>query len=309
MSPRDNTAAELLREWIGRQVPERSAAWLDERLEKLGAAESDRDLHIGLGMCPRRLGKDDLNLDDGDLDSAGRARPGWDPRGWSVDEAARILMLIAGGGGGRIFADRFTGLCRSAEVGEAIAFYRGLPLYPDPELLEAQAAEGIRTNMRAVFEAVAHRNPFPRERFDRNRWNQMVLKALFVDSTLYPIQGLDDGANPELAHILCDYAHERWAAGRTVSPELWRCVGPYAVGGMLDDLGRVLNDGNETERKAAALALRASPSAKAREILAAAADLAQLIESGDLFWDGLVNELGSPSPASGGRGIAQEKPR
>ncbi len=288
MSPKGSTAAELLREWIGRQVSEQSAAWLDQQLEKLGAARSDRDLDIGLGMAPRRLGKDDLSLDTGDLDSANRARPGWDPRGWSVDEAARILMLITGGG--HTFADRFTGLCRSAEVGEAIAFYRGLPLYPEPELLEAQAAEGIRTNMRAVFEAVAHRNPFPRERFDQNRWNQMVLKALFVDATLHPIQGLDDGANPELAHILCDYAHERWAAGRAVSPELWRCVGPYAVGGMLDDLGGVLSNGNETERKAAALALSASPSAKAREILASAADLAQLIESGDLFWDGLVNE-------------------
>ena len=290
MRNKGNTAAELLREWIGRQVPEQPAAWLEQKLEKLGAAESDRELHIGLGMCPRRLGKDDLSLDAGDLDSADRARPGWDPRGWSVDEAARILMLVTGCRGGQAFADRFTGLCRSAEVGEAIAFYRGLPLYPDPELLEGQAAEGIRTNMRAVFEAVAHRNPFPRERFDQNRWNQMVLKALFVDSTLYPMQGLDDRTNPELAHILCDYAHERWAAGRAVSPELWRCVGPYAVGRMLDDLGRVLSDGNETERKAAALALSASPSAKAREILASAADLAQLIESGDVFWDGLVNE-------------------
>jgi hypothetical protein len=289
MSAMGSTAVDLLREWIGRQVPEQPAAWLDQQLEKLGAAESDRDLHIGLGMCPRRLGKDDLSLDAGDLESADRARPGWDPRGWSVDEAARILMLLTGGGG-QAFADRFTGLCRSAEVGEAIAFYRGLPLYPDPELLEDQAAEGIRSNMRAVFEAVAHRNPFPRERFDRNRWNQMVLKALFVDSTLYPMQGLDDRANPELAHVLCDTAHERWAAGRAVSPELWRCVGPYAVGRMLDDLRKVLSDGNETERKAAALALSASPSAKAREILAGAADLAQLIESGDLFWDGLVNE-------------------
>ena len=144
--------------------------------------------------------------------------------------------------------------------------------------------------VRGLFEAVAHRNPFPRERFDQNRWNQMVLKALFVDSTLHPMQGLDDRANPELAHILCDYAHERWAAGRAVSPELWRCVGPFAVGRMLDDLGDVLSDGNAAERKAAALALSASPSAKAREIMAGAADLAQLIESGDLFWDGLVNE-------------------
>ena len=151
---------------------------------------------------------------------------GWDPRGWSVDQAARILILLHAGGTGAVFAQRFTQLCRTADVAEAIAFYRGLPLYPGPERLEAQAAEGTRTNMRAVFEAVAHRSPYPKEQFAENRWNHMVLKALFVGSALHPIQGLDERTNPTLARMLCDYAHERWAAGRPVSPELWRCVGP-----------------------------------------------------------------------------------
>ncbi len=59
--------------------------------------------------------------------------------------------------------------------------------------------------------------------------------------------------------MLCDYAHERWAAGRPVSPELWRCVGPHATGAMLQDLERVLKKGTEPERKAAALSLRGSP--------------------------------------------------
>ncbi len=284
-------SSELLKEWVMRQVSGPAADWLDDRLMKLGDVPSERDLYIALGMVPRRLGKDDLALTAGDVEQANTARPGWDPRGWSVDEAARVLVLLEAGGGGQDFADLFTRLCQSAEVGEAIALYRGLPLYPDPELLEAQAGEGLRTNMRAVFEAVAHRNPFPRQRFDENRWNQMVLKALFVDSRLYPIQGLDERANPELARILCDYAHERWAAGRPVSAELWRCVGPFAAGGMVDDLRKVLTGGGETERKAAALALAASPAPKASKVLRAAADLAAGIESGDLSWDGLVEEL------------------
>ena len=57
--------------------------------------------------------------------------------------------------------------------------------------------------------------------------------------------------------MLCDYAHERWAASRPVSPELWRCVGPHATGAALQDLEKVLKQGTEPERKAAALALRA----------------------------------------------------
>jgi hypothetical protein len=202
----------LLHSWLHRQLPAAARAWLDEQLGKLGGEVGDRDLYVALGLVPRRLGKADLDLSDADLEAAAQARPGWDPCGWSVDQAARVLLLLHAGGTGERFAARFVQLCRTADVAEAIAFYRGLPLYPDPELLEAQAAEGTRTNMRAVFEAVAHRSPYPKERFAQNRWNHMVLKALFVGSALHPIQGLDERANPELAKMLCDYAHERWAA-------------------------------------------------------------------------------------------------
>lgn len=280
----------LLRDWLQRQLPEVGFDWLAGQLEALQQDPSDRKLHIALGMIPRRLGKDDLALSEADLRAAEAARPGWDPRGWSIDEAARILALLAAAGANTGFAERFTELCSSAEVGEAIALYRGLPLYPDPGALEAQAAEGLRTNMRAVFEAVAHRNPIPRERFDEDRWNQMVLKALFIGSALHPIQGLDQRANPALAAILIDYAHERWAAGRAVSPELWRCVGPFAVASLLPDLERALGSEDETERRAAALALAASPASEARALLAGAGALAAEIESGALTWERLATQ-------------------
>jgi hypothetical protein len=281
------TPSDLLRLWLRRQLPQAASAWLDEQLAKLGAAAGDRDLYIALGLVPRKLGKADLELSAAGLKAAGEARPGWDPRGWSVDQAARILILLHAGGVGATFAHRFVQLCRTADVAEAIAFYRGLPLYPDPPLLEAQAAEGTRTNMRAVFEAVAHRSPYPREQFAENRWNHMVLKALFVGSALHPIQGLDDRANPLLARMLCDYAHERWAAGRPVSPELWRCVGRFADAEALADLQRVLATGSAIERKAAALALAACPDAKARELLGQAPDLAEAVARGALTWDNL----------------------
>jgi hypothetical protein len=282
-----STPRKLLQRWLERQLPDPAGAWLREQLGKLGGEVRDRDLYLALGLAPRRLGKADLELRDVDLRDAAQARAGWDPRGWSVDQAARILILIQAGGTGETFVQRFVQLCRTADVAEAIAFYRGLPLYSDPPLLEAQAAEGTRTNMRAVFEAVAHRSPYPRERFAENRWNHMVLKALFVGSTLHPIQGLDERANPTLARMLCDYAHERWAAGRPVSPELWRCVGPHADAEALGDLQRVLATGGARERKAAALALAACPDAKASALLCQAPDLAAAVARGELTWDNL----------------------
>ena len=284
----DLKAQELLLVWLTRQLSEPARGWLDEQLGRLPG--QDRDLYVALGMAPRKLGKADLALGAADLADAARARPGWDPAAWSVDQAARILILLQGGGGGDGFAALFRQLCRTADAGEQVAFYRGLPLYPDPARLEAQAAEGTRTNMRAVFEAVAHGSPFPKEQFAENRWNHMVLKALFVGSRLHPIQGLDERANPPLARMLSDYAHERWAAGRPVTPELWRCVGPHADDGSLADLQRVLATGSATQRQAAALALSTCPAAKARELLASTPDLTAAI-AGGLSWQNLSQQL------------------
>lgn len=265
--------------------------WLDTRMDISDSESSDRSFYITFGMIPRRLGKHDLELQPADLTAAHTARAGWDPSDWSVDVAARVLVLCGLSHEGQSFADRFMDLCRSADVGEAIALYSGLPLYPSPELLETQAAEGLRTNMRAQFEAIAHRNPYPRERFDDNRWNQMVLKALFIGSSLAPIQGLDERANPELANILCDYAHERWAAGRPVTPELWRCVGPFATGTMLADLQRVLTTGDTSERKAAALALSESSDPHATELMQQTGTIASAIDRGELTWKSLADEI------------------
>jgi hypothetical protein len=281
------TPPALLQRWLERQLPAAAATWLREQQDKLGGEVRDRDLYLALGLVPRRLGKADLALSEADLADAAQARAGWDPRGWSVDQAARILILLQAGGTGERFVTRFAQLCRTADAAEAIALYRGLPLYPDPALLEPQAAEGTRTNMRAVFEAVAHRSPYPMEQFAQNRWNHMVLKALFVGSTLHPIQGLDERANPPLARMLCDYAHERWAAGRPVSPELWRCVGPHADAEALADLQRVLATGDASERKAAALALAACPDAQAKALLGGVPDLAAAVAGGALTWDNL----------------------
>jgi hypothetical protein len=286
MAPRD-----LLLNWLQRQLAQPARRWLDEQLGKLGDEASDRDLYVAVGLVPRKLGKADLALLPSDLEQAAAARSRWDPRGWSVDEAARVLILLRSGGPGVKFAGRLRQLCRTGDVAEQIAFYRGLPLYPDPELLEEQGGEGARTNMRAVFEAVAHRSPYPREQFSENRWNHMVLKALFVGSLLHPIQGLDERANPGLMRMLCDFAHERWAAGRPVSPELWRCVGPHADDQAQADLQRVLAAGSAVERKAAALAFAACPAPKARELLSSAPDLAAAIERGEISWARLDDEL------------------
>jgi hypothetical protein len=282
-------AVQLLDAWIARQIPADQRQWLGERASA-GAETTDRDIFITLGLIPRRLGRADLDLGPADLEEAEAACPGWDPRGWSIDGAARVMVLLQTIADGAGFPEKFQRLCRTADAAEAIAFYRGLSLYPGPERLEPVAAEGVRSSITAIFEAVAHNNPYPRNHFDEHRWNHMVLKALFNGSALVPIQGLDERANPELALMLRDYAHERWAADRPVAPGLWRCFGPFATSPeILADLARVLASENAQERAAGALALATSPSDEARRLLATAPDLRGQIEAGTLTWKTLAH--------------------
>lgn len=259
-------ARRLLRGWLRRQLDDAQDTWLDEQLSGLRKDDSDSSLAIALGLAPRRLGKADLVLEGSDCTAADQLITGWDPRGWSVVDAARALMVCTNAGKG--FAGRFRLLCRTADVAELVSLYRALPLYPEPASLEPQVGEGLRSNMRSVFEAIAHRNPYPCMHFDDHRWNHMVLKALFIGSALAPIQGIDARANAELARILCDFAHERWAAGRPVPAELWRCVGPFARGAAIDDLSRALTSSDAEERRFASSALAASPDPRAAQLLA-----------------------------------------
>jgi hypothetical protein len=279
-----DAARGLLRSWLERQLDASRIAWLDAQRAAVGGDASDAALDIALGLAPRKLGKAALELKDEDLAAARAAVAGWDPRGWNVTDAARALLLVSRAGGAKPFAERFRRLCETADVAELVGLYRGLPLYPEPASLEAQVGEGLRSNMRVVFEAIAHRNPYPRVHFSQHRWNHMVLKALFIGSPLEPVQGLDERANAELARIMLDFAHERWAAGRPVPFEIWRCVGPFAEGDALDDLARVLERGEPVEKRAAALALSASPDRRAAELLDHAPGLARDIASRRLSW-------------------------
>lgn len=275
----------LMQQWLQAQLSPDAWDWLSQTTIALENGGADRELYLAISLVPRKLGKAVLVLDADDLAAADAARGGWRPAGWSVDQAARMVLMLSATPDGEEFARRLEQLCNTADVRETIAFYQGLPLYPEPERYVARAGEGVRTNMKSVFEAVAHRNPYPSEYFSENAWNQMVLKAVFVGSALNPIQGLDARRNKDLAHKLIDYAHERWAASRTVAPELWRMIGPFADSSMMADLQRALASDVPAERGAAALALRECPHEDAEALLRTVPDINSNIELGRISWE------------------------
>jgi hypothetical protein len=248
---------ELADDWIARGANANAISWFRETIGRIRRQPAGDALTTAIGLAPRRLGKADLALTADDQARAAALRKNLDASEWSVDQAARIAFMAASYAGDDAgFAASFDSFCATAGLNELIALCRGLPVYPAAAMLEPRAREAVRSGMKPVFEAVAHRNPYPVECFGEDAWNQMVVKAFFIGSHLWPIQGLDRRGNPRLARMLVDLATERWAAGRPVSGEVWRCVAPHADAEGHAALVRAFERGGDKERLAVALALQ-----------------------------------------------------
>jgi hypothetical protein len=156
---------------------------------------------------------------------------------------------------------------------------------PFSEDLLPRAIDGCRTNMTVIFDAIALNNPFPANYFPEANWNQMVLKAVFMQRPLYRIQKLEERRNLPLANIASDFAHERWAAGRPVMAEIWRLVVPFLDEKFLLDLNKAIASDDLLQIKAAVLACTESDFAPAKELAKAYPEILKGIESDAVSWE------------------------
>ena len=225
---RINKTKVLLKNWLDNRVDADALAWLNRNLAEIENSASEKTLFTSFSAVPRYIGKAKLELSAADLQIANQLIPGWNPVDWTCVRVGRALLLISYPYRDR---DKYLGtldkIVAAADVAEAIAFYQSLPLLPYPEQFQLRAAEGIRTNMTSVFNAVALNNPYPAQYLNDLAWNQMVLKALFVGSPLHLIYGIQRRNNQQLSQMLIDYARERLTAKRTVSSHNWELVMPF----------------------------------------------------------------------------------
>jgi len=279
------TSQEFLLQLYRKNATPEALNWLTPKLELLATAASDKDLYLAFSSAPRFVGKAPLQLEETDLQEANRIREGFNPSRWTTDQAARTLLLLSVPHDEEsAFVSRLSKLFNTADMGELVALYASLPLLPHPKAFVKQAAEGVRTNMGNVFEAIALDNPYPADYLEEGAWNQMVLKTVFVGKPLYRIYGLEKRSNPTLARILSDYAHERWAAGRPVTPELWRPVGPFIDERIIEDIKKLFAHPDAIQHEAAALACAQGSYVPARELLENYPELKKQVESGELNW-------------------------
>ncbi len=273
--------------WLQSRLDEEALEWIKSTSDKLINGAEDWIFYSSFSAVPRHTGKEDLSLSTEEKAKADELRTGWVPSHWSIDDLGRTLLTLSIAEEDKdVFFEKLEKTFISSDIGEGIALYQSLPLLPHPNDLTDRAAEGLRTNITSIFNAVAHRNPYPADYLDDDAWNQMVLKALFVETPLYPIQNIDDRANKKLADMLVDYAHERWAADRDVSPELWRSVGPFADEEIVEnDLKKVLQNSNKLRQQAALLALSESPTESAKQLVEQHASQLDQMRQNNIDWD------------------------
>ena len=275
----------FLESLLQKQASTQAITWLLEQGEKISSSKKPESFFISFSAASRFFESRKILLSEQEKVAAKEIRPGFMPEYWNQLQAARTLLLLKLPHQDREhFEQTLTRLAETADVGEQTALYAALPLLPHPESLQKRAADGIRTNITVVFDAIALNNPYPADYLTEAAWNQMVLKAVFMSRPLYQIWGAEDRANPELAQMLLDFAHERWAAHRNVTPELWRFVGPYLQPASFTDIEKVSQEGTPVEREAVLLACSSSTLPQAQQLLNRYSEQAQQIKARKISW-------------------------
>ncbi len=144
-----------------------------------------------------------------------------------------------------------------ADIKEQVILYRGLYFLDNAGDFVPRVTEGLRTNITAVFDAIALFNPYPARYLTEPAWNQMVLKAIFMGRPLADIYGLPERKNQKLALILHDYIRERWSAGRTITAEIWQLMPGFVNDAIRANLQKAAASADDAERIAATAALAA----------------------------------------------------
>jgi hypothetical protein len=268
-----------------------SLVWLEEQVEKITHSTSPNAFFLAFSKASRHFKKETLSTDLGALSLDDPGMLPFSLSHWDSLQAARTFLLLQLPQEKTSWMTTVQQLFETADMYEQQALYAALPLLPFAEDLLPRAIEGCRTNMSLVFDAIALNNPYPARFFPEANWNQLVLKAIFMQRPLYLIRDLDRRRNSALAAMAADFAHERWAAGRAVMPEVWRLLVPFMGSQYLDDLKKVLAATDATEQKAGALAAYQTNYAPAKELLATYPLLQEACATGAYRWEELGIEF------------------
>jgi len=196
-----------------------------ERALEAASAPSSVAFRALFASVPRRLGASSRECPPAPPELVAAARPHLTWTDWvRVVMTCRALSGMPAGERAPVVLRLFEG----GEIGEQESLLRTLALLPNPGDFVDTGLLGCRTNARRVFEAIACENPFPASHFPDLGFNQMVMKAIFIEVPVARIEGIAERRGAELVRMLEDYASERRAAGRPVPGDVDTLLGGQA---------------------------------------------------------------------------------
>ena len=257
-------------------------SWLQSKLEQIVGSSSTKDLYMTYSLLASKIDSDavlNLSSDTDEVTQYLRTQNA------TTLQIARIYLLIKVlKADSDFFVPKVANLIQVADTGELETFLKYLVLLPDAENYKQTAVEALRTNIATIFEAISMQNPYPAKYFNDQQWNQMFLKAAFMQLDLSTILSIDERANKDLTRIISDYAHERWAASREIEPLFWRPVAAFLDENLLKDIERLFASENPIENKVAALCCYTSEEPMAKELLAKHPELKAQVANENITW-------------------------
>lgn len=259
------TFIKLTKEILALNVTNEENLWLENII--LVSRENERILQTAFIAMPKYIKKTEIILKE-EIKDQFRVSLNFSPDGWTLDKFARAYILLHfNTENEKNYVKRLSELFETAEMNELAALNSFIPLFSYPQNWLFQAKEAVRSNVGCVFDAIAFNNPYPSIHFDEPAWNLLVLKTIFCGKSIKNIYGLKERSNQKLAHMVSDFAHTRWAAGKTISPEVWELVTPYIDNQIIKDIEKLFQSGNEQEQRAAKLSCTESDFKPAKNLL------------------------------------------
>src|SRR3954453_4016782 len=169
---------------------------------------------------------------------------------WTIDDAARTLLLVAGGAG---VEGELAELYRYGDAAERRGILRALPFLELGDRGLYLLDDAIRTNDTRLIAAAL--GPYATEHLPDAAYDQAVLKCVFVGVPITGLDGIPERVTPDGARMLGAFVHERVAAGRDVPGEVWTVIDRYPPAEEIAAIEGELESEFEDRRAAAARAL------------------------------------------------------
>ncbi|WP_255702686.1 EboA domain-containing protein [Antarcticibacterium sp. 1MA-6-2] len=146
-----------------------------------------RSFYLAFSSASRFIRKSNLDSAEEILARADSIRKGFQPQSWNLLQCVRTyFLLMLPQEDAEAYEHNLTKLHETADVEEQVTLYAALPLLPYPSINSKRAAEGIRTNITDVFDAIALDNPYPADFLNELSLESNGFKSCFYATTFVP---------------------------------------------------------------------------------------------------------------------------